>query len=177
MPRRSRDPVLSAPRVHVVGVLGQRGVVASEPIPTGEVVLLVNGMTTDRPSRYSIQVGEHEHVDLPPDVDPARSAVDHPWQFLNHSCAPNARLVGRTVVAARPIGAGDEVTFDYNTTEYDMASPFECRCGAKGCNGRRIAGYRHLAPDLRRALLPFLTDALRARLAREPGAVRVAARE
>lgn len=177
MPRRSRDPVLSTPRVTVVGVLGQRGVVAIEAIPTGEVVLVVRGVRTERPSRYSIQVGEHEHVDLPADVDPARSAVDHPWQFLNHSCAPNARLVGRTVVAARPIAAGDEITFDYNTTEYDMASPFDCRCGASGCHGRRIAGFRHLAPDARRALLPFLTDALRARLARENAPSRALSRE
>jgi len=176
MPRRRRDPVLSAPRVTVVGVLGQRGVVAIEAIPTGEVVLVVDGITTTRPSRYSIQVGENEHVDLPADVDPARSAVDHPWQFLNHSCAPNARLVARTVIAARPIEAGEEITFDYNTTEYDMASPFDCRCGAKGCRGRRIAGFRHLAPAARRPLLPFLTDALRARLAQEPGAVRIASR-
>ncbi len=177
MTRRRHDTTLPVRRVTIVGVLGQRGVVAIEAIPTGEVVLVVNGARTARPSRYSIQVGEHEHIDLPADVDPVRSAEDHPWQFLNHSCAPNARLVGRTVVAARPIEAGDEITFDYNTTEYDMASPFDCRCGAKGCNGRRIAGFRHLAPAKRMALLPFLTDALRARLAQEPGKARAVSRE
>jgi hypothetical protein len=158
--------------VTVVGVLGQRGVVAIDEIPTGEVVLVVNGVRTARPSRYSIQVGKREHIDLPEGIDPARSAVEYPWQFLNHSCAPNARLVGKTFVAARPIEAGDEITFDYNTTEYDMASPFECRCGASACRGRRIAGFRHLGAAERLALLPFLTDALHARLAQESGVAR-----
>jgi len=152
-------------------------VVALEAIAEGEVALVVDGVTTDKPSRYSIQVGEQEHVDLPEGLDPARAAGAYPWQFLNHSCAPNARLVGRSLVAAREIAVGDEVTFDYNTTEYDMAEPFACRCGARGCGGRRIAGFRHLSPAKRRALRPYLSDALRTHLAQESGATRAASRE
>lgn len=176
MTQRIHRPDRLTHRVTVVGVLGQRGIVAVTAIPPGEVAIQVKGVTTTQPSRYSIQVGEHEHVDLPEVVDPARSAQEYPWQFMNHSCDPNARLVGRAFIAVRPIEIGDEITFDYNTTEYDMASPFDCRCGATGCRGRRIAGFRHLGPKQRRALLPFLTDALRARLAREPEASRAASR-
>ena len=90
MTRRRQELAPSTPRVTVVGVLGQRGVVALEAIAEGEVALVVDGVTTDKPSRYSIQVGEQEHVDLPEGLDPARAAGAYPWQFLNHSCAPNA---------------------------------------------------------------------------------------
>jgi hypothetical protein len=136
-------------------------------IPAGEVVIDVTGFVTDRPSRTSIQVGEREHIDLPPGHDPTRVAVEFPWRFLNHSCDANTRLSGRAIVALRPIAAGDEITFDYRTTEYDMATPFVCRCGAASCRGQRIAGFRHLTSPDRERLLPIATEAVRACLARE----------
>jgi hypothetical protein len=159
--------------VHVEGDVGHRSVVALDAFEVGEVVIEVNGISTTEPTRYSIQVGAYEHVDLPAGVDPARIAADHPWQFMNHGCNPNVRLVGRRLLALRPIRKGDAITFDYNTTEYEMATPFTCRCGANGCRERRIAGFRHLSPAEQKALLPFVTDAVRARVRRESAATRV----
>jgi len=46
-------------------------------------------------------------------------------------------------MCARSIPQGEEVTYDYNTTEYSMASPFLCRC--VHCGGREIRGFRHLS--------------------------------
>ena len=36
------------------------------------------------------------------------------------------------LTALRPISEGDELTFFYPSTEWAMAEPFECGCGAAG---------------------------------------------
>lgn len=180
MTRRRNDSAPVSRRVTVVSLRGQRGVVAVETIEEGEAILAVNGRLTDVPSRYSIQIGEHEHIDLPHDADPVRGPGEFPWQYLNHSCEANAMLLGRQFVALRRIRPAEEVTFNYNASEYDMAAPFECCCGSPSCGGQRIAGFRHLSPEQQQALQPYLSETLRAHLARmpvrEPARTRVARR-
>jgi hypothetical protein len=147
------------PRLAVQRAAGQFQVVALAPIAAGEVLLYVNGRVVDRPSRYSVQIGAHEHVDPPVPDDLADDMDRHAWRFLNHSCAPNAALRGRTLVALRDIGRGDEITFDYATTEYEMAAPFPCGCGAPACRGV-IRGFRHLSAAQQRAVAPCLAPHL-----------------
>jgi hypothetical protein len=168
MTRRRNDTSPVTRRVTVVSLRGQRGVVAVENIEEGEVILAVNGRPTNVPSRYSIQIGENEHIDLPHDAETVRGPGLYPWQYLNHSCEANAMLVGRNFVALRTIRPAEEVTFNYNASEYDMAAPFECCCGMPSCGGQRIAGFRHLSAEQQQALLPYLTDTLRAHLAAQP---------
>lgn len=38
---------------------------------------------------------------------------------------------------------GDELTFFYPSTEWDMAQPFDCLCGSGVCKGR-ISGARDM---------------------------------
>jgi len=54
---------------------------------------------------------------------------------MNHSCDPNTRIRGRDLIALRDIQPWEDVTFNYNTTEYAMAEAFRCRCGSPGCAG------------------------------------------
>jgi hypothetical protein len=56
---------------------------------------------------------------------------------------------GRRLVALRELAAGEELTFDYNATEWDLAEPFRCSCGA--CGGSIVRGFAHL-DDRARAL-------------------------
>jgi hypothetical protein len=56
------------------------------------------------------------------------------------------------VVAVRDIPAGEELTFDYLTTEWEMATPFACRCGAADCRGL-IQGFKHLSPEAQAHLI------------------------
>lgn len=56
---------------------------------------------------------------------------------LNHSCEPNviidaARLELRAV---RNIHPGEDLTFFYPSTEWEMAEPFACLCGTENCLG------------------------------------------
>jgi hypothetical protein len=84
-------------------------------------------------------------------------------RYINHSCAPNCRVVDRPgdadgfdVVARRAIEAGGEITFAYNLIDaaewaahkheprYRFWHPswtFSCLCGAPACQGR-IDRYR-----------------------------------
>jgi hypothetical protein len=58
------------------------------------------------------------------------------------------------MVALTCIEPWQQITFDYNTTEYDMAEPFDCRCGAKSCRGQ-IRGYRWLSPGEKDRIKPY----------------------
>jgi hypothetical protein len=153
-------------RVVATGV--EQHVIAAVPFEEGARILRIEGDLSERPNRYSLQVDDGLHVVLPAGSAPDDGIVRerYPWRFLNHSCAPNAAVRGRDLVAIRPVRLGDEVTFDYNTTEYEMASPFVCRCGA--CAGRTIGGFRHLTTEEQRRLWPHLPAYLRRHLEDRP---------
>ncbi|MEY5032012.1 MAG: Phosphoribosylformylglycinamidine synthase [Planctomycetota bacterium] len=96
----------------------------------------------------------------------------HPWRFLNHSCDPSAAVQSRSLIALRPIAAGEQITFDYTTTEGSMAEPFTCLCGASGCVGT-VRGFAHLSAAEQRARRDRLAPHLRA-LLEQPGPGRTA---
>ena len=136
-------------------VNGTYQVFATEPVPPGHVVLVIDGTEVDQASRHSLQVDEHEHIEVVSELSEQELLDRHPWRFTNHSCDPNTRLSGRTLVAIRRIGAGEEVTFDYNTTEYELAEPFACHCGSAGCIGT-VRGFKYLSAAERERLRPLL---------------------
>lgn len=56
-------------------------------------------------------------------------------ELFNHSCHPNAGVKGQIVIVARrDIRPGEEICFDYDTTEI-AAVPFVCRCCSPQCRG------------------------------------------
>ena len=138
-------------RCAVLRVDGSFRTVAREAAASGTVLFELEGRVVDRPTRYTVQIGVDQHVEAPEGA----SLLDHldrfPWRFLDHSCAPNARIEGRRVIAVRAIEPGDAVTFDYCTTEFEMATPFDCACGAPACRGR-VSGFRGLEAAQRAAL-------------------------
>ena len=140
-------------KLQVGSRVGGHFVFATEGVEVGQVVCHLRGDIAGEPSRFSIQVGMHTH--LVPDIDVPDSNGHYvcPWIYTNHSCAPNTRVQGRELVAIKPISTGDEVTFDYETTEWDMAEPFQCLCGSPDCR-KEIRGYKHLTDSTRRLLGP-----------------------
>jgi len=114
--------------------LRQHKLVSSKAFATGDVIAHFRArVELDEPSWLTVQVSEDLHIVLDPDI----------LGSLNHSCAPNVFLdvEAMRLVALRPIQEGDEMTFFYPSTEWAMAEPFECGCGAAGCIGR-IGGAR-----------------------------------
>jgi hypothetical protein len=134
---------------------------AARDIEVGEAVFHITGLLLPFPTMYTICMTPTTHLLF---ADGA--------QCLAHSCDPNVRIViapdakSFDVVALRPIPAGALVSFNYLTTEWDMAAPFDCLCGAAQCFGR-IAGFKHLSEANQAALAPQATPAMRALLAAE----------
>ncbi|CAO3611306.1 unnamed protein product [Cunninghamella blakesleeana] len=90
----------------------------------GSIVVDLKGLTPG-PKRYSsVQVSKTQHVELNSDL-----------VFMNHSCDPSMHLdVDRmAIVALKDVKLGDEMTFFYPSTEWDMAQPFACWCGSSKC--------------------------------------------
>ena len=59
-----------------------------------------------------------------------------PWVKINHSCDPNTGIDGfRCFRALRDIKPGEEVTFDYSTSDDEMDWEIRCCCGESDCNG------------------------------------------
>lgn len=119
-----------------VSVPGQHALVAQQNIPAGAVIFSFTNLVSGNRTRTSIQVGESMHIE----------AGDF-GSFTNHSCDPNAiiravNLDGNSTVglfAFRAIEAGEELSFDYATTESDLTEDLQkvpCLCGAPTCRGK-----------------------------------------
>ena len=167
-PDRTPGPGLAPDTLHrcpggMLGILSEAGthrLVALRAVPAGQTVLWIDGALTTVPSRYSVQVGPDTHVAPEGGANVLDGGV---WRYLNHSCEPNARVHGRELVALRDIQAHEDLSFDYNTTEWDMAEPFACHCGSAACLGT-VRGFAHLSPA-QRERLPGAAPHLLARLA------------
>lgn len=126
----------------VVGDEAKR-LVARRRIEAGDPILTLHGVLVPQPSRHTLQVGCDVHLAPAGDGSAAPATDEFAWCYLDHACRPNARVLGRTLLALRAIDVGEAITFDYTTTEWDMASPFVCGCGAPDCI-RIVQGFARL---------------------------------
>jgi len=142
----------------VVGVLeaaGEYRLVTVQPIAAGDLLFRIEGEETRVPTRYSVQVGKGTHIDSGSDCGMDEVLDRYFWRFMNHHCEPATMIRGRDVIALRDLAPMEDVTFNYNTTEEDMAEPFACRCGSVRCEGT-IRGARHLTAADRERLRPLM---------------------
>ena len=147
----------------LVGVqMGDNGrrLIALRPIAEGRRIFALVGREVGLPTRYSVQVSASLHLDPDCARDESDLLQHYFWRYLDHSCEPTTVIRDREVISVRDIDEGDGVTFDYNTTEYDMATPFQCRCGSQRCVGM-VRGARHLTPAQRARVARLLPDYLR----------------
>ena len=116
---------------------GQSALAALKPFRAGDTISPFSAASSQiTPTYLTVQLGEHLHIELFPDI----------LQYMNHSCEPNAFFdtTGMEVLALRDISVGEELGFFYPSTEWHMAQPFECLCGAASCL-KRISGADNLA--------------------------------
>ena len=108
----------------IVGPFGD-SINCARDIRSGERIFRLSGQVVAQPSKYTIQRWESEHVS--PD-----GAL---WASVNHACIPNCTIDFETweLVSCSPIRVGEEVTFNYNSTEWEISSPFNCACGSPNC--------------------------------------------
>lgn len=120
------------------------GVFAQRPILKRSVIGIFQGVV----NRFPIIDGEavygdenkHLMLDLYRDADALYALtlpdVESPVNRINHSCKPNAGLVGIhgvTMIALRDIDAGEEITFDYRPVTL-MPVGAMCWCAEPKCH-------------------------------------------
>jgi hypothetical protein len=115
---------------------GSKGLFARKDIIAGSVIFHLKGRVSTRATKYSVQLSSYKHIDFPP-VRKPNDDLDYAWQYLNHSCEPNGYVnaVELSFCALRNIRKGEEITFNYLTTEYELAAPFRCGCQSANCFG------------------------------------------
>ena len=92
--------------------IGGKGLYSTKQISKGDVVFVLTGQILDRPTRESIHIGNNCHI------------YDANGIYMNHSFEPTTFIDGCNVTALTNIEVGDELTFNYNSTEIAMACPF-----------------------------------------------------
>lgn len=92
-------------------ILG-KGLYATIPYIRNKIVFTLSGIEYDKPTRETIHIGNNSHI------------YDQYGIYMNHSFNPTTFINNYDVIAKVDINIGDELTFDYNQTEINMASPF-----------------------------------------------------
>lgn len=116
------------------------GLIALKAFRPGDVISEIQWVNRQsQPTRWTVQCGDHEHADLMP--------VE--LRYINHSCQPNVvfDVDANVVRAIADIASGEEFTFFYPSTEWEMDEPFDCNCGTLACLGR-ITGASQLSPEV-----------------------------
>lgn len=105
----------------------------------GELICAIDQYRiVSEPTYQTIQIGQNMHLEELGIV-----------AYMNHSCRPNTIIdtTSLTIRAVRDIQAGEDISFFYPSTEWEMDRPFICLCGAPGCI-RLVAGARYLSVDV-----------------------------
>jgi SET domain-containing protein len=123
------------------------GLFATKPIKRGGYIATYRGrrISTEeaarraaRGARYMFTINSRWTIDGSPRWNLAR--------YINHSCRPNAKPVGRNggivIVASRRIEPGEEITYDYGREYFDYFFENDCRCSACCAKKSRSARRR-----------------------------------
>ncbi|MGK5092588.1 SET domain-containing protein-lysine N-methyltransferase [Deltaproteobacteria bacterium TL4] len=143
------------PHVHIQETSKGKGVFSSRDYLTGETIL-IGRRTEDAPGQtiYSLQMDFNRHVH-----------IEEPACFVNHSCEPNTGVRNNQFgcydfVALRGIKGNEEITFDYETTEYESITLPDCLCGSSLCR-KKIQGFRFRKEFLKKRYGIWIADYLK----------------
>jgi hypothetical protein len=141
---------------HLLEVIDEPGAFASlsrslVALPAGALLARIPmpPLTFAKKAYSTVQVSRTQHIELNCD-----------FLFANHSCEPTVefhvdsaqdaiaievRVAARRDPSGRAMGLhkGDELTFFYPSTEWEMAQPFECNCGKDTCK-KWISGAKDM---------------------------------
>jgi len=117
----------------------QKALFAAVSFNPGDVICSFQANITQSYATYlTVQTGVDRHITLKPEF----------LQYINHSCSPNVFFNTTTMelVCLQAMQPGDEFTFFYPSTEWEMAQPFVCNCGNAACL-QLINGASHLSVE------------------------------
>jgi hypothetical protein len=111
-------------------------IVASKDISKNDFITNLNKLPIlSTNNKYAITKNLSEYYDTASSI----------LQYTNHSCDSNIMITkdGSDFIAKKDIKAGEMITFNYNTTEYEVIRPFDCLCKEDCCIGK-VRGFKHL---------------------------------
>ena len=122
------------PRVEVgVSSIEGKGLFARAPIEAGEAVIVLGGRVLTDEEFASLRLVKYSAATIGENLNILLDD-DSPVTFGNHSCDSNLWMQDEvTVVARRPIAAGEELTVDYALHSADKPWHMACRCGSPVC--------------------------------------------
>ena len=123
--------------IRIDPITGNRSLFAKKDFKANEVIIgFMAKNVHSTPNYLTVQVSEHEHIELFPEC----------LECANHSCEPNCFFDTTTMnfVTVKRIKAGDEFTFFYPSAEWAMDQAFQCNCGTANCIGM-IKGAKYLS--------------------------------
>lgn len=132
----------------------QNALFATVSFQPGEMIADFSaGTISAEPTYLTVQVGAGKHITLQPEF----------LQYVNHSCAPNVFFdtASMKLLALKEIVPGEEMTFFYPSTEWQMSQSFSCYCGSHECLGT-IRGAKFLSKEAQEKyrLTPFIQQQL-----------------
>jgi SET domain-containing protein len=139
------------------GIKG-KGLFARRDIKKGEVIFRFQGILGDdaHTNGKSLQIDDDLFLESTIFYD----------DYLNHSCDPDCFIDWKTLdlVAKRDIKMGDEINFDYCTSDWDDTDlledwSFKCGCEAIDCVGV-MKGFKHLTREEKKIRLQFISPFL-----------------
>ena len=120
----------------------------------GALVTKIEGYTSVANRAYtSVQTSENQDIELNSDLVYCNQYV-RPTSLAQYVCSLRTSSCNPTVifdmakyevrvVSNRPLKKGDDMTFFYPSTEWNMQQPFDCNCGSKECLGS-VQGAKYL---------------------------------
>lgn len=110
-------------------------------VQPGAVLTKIEGTRPASERAYtSVQVSEDSDIELESNL-----------VYCNHACSPSVvfdmEKAEVRAVEHKPLKKGEDVTFFYPSTEWDMQQPFQCQCGGKNCLGL-VSGAKDLGDGI-----------------------------
>jgi len=134
------------------------GLYALQEFDKGDLVMQSRSLKeSSEPDAHSIQVDWNRHV-----------TMDLPARFINHICnranvgiRPND-LGAYDFFALRQIHIDEELSWDYETAEYEISAGFVCSCGDLNCR-RELKGFKEHGDEMIRTygkeyIAPYLLE-------------------
>lgn len=111
------------------------GLVASRDFRKGDKVMTSKAIEERPRDSHTIQTGDNTHV-----------LIDLPSRFVNHACEANLGVRDNDFqaydfYALKDIHQGEDLSFDYESTEYEIEGFEKCLCGKERCR-KKLGGFK-----------------------------------
>lgn len=135
-----------------------KGLLAKKTIKEGKTIFHFDGRMGDgaHTNAEALQIDEYKFLESTAKFD----------DFLNHSCNPNCYIDWQTLnlIALKDIPKDEELSFNYNISEYDLLEggnfTFKCKCGSKNCIGE-VKGFKYLSSEQKKEIQKFIPPFLK----------------